>query len=85
MYQREAMWLNFHGAHWRPNALKVAVGKVNALSGERYHRAADHAPRRTTSSRRRSRGWTASTRATGFIKQFVAMPLGSGATRSRGR
>ena len=24
MYQREAMWLNFHGAHWRPNALKVA-------------------------------------------------------------
>ena len=38
------------------------------------------APRRTTSSRRRSRGWTASTRATGFIRQFVAMPLGSGLT-----
>ena len=35
MYQREAMWLNFRGAHWRPNAIKVAVGKVNALSGER--------------------------------------------------
>ena len=34
MYQREAMWLSFSGAHWRPNAVKVAIGKVNAISGE---------------------------------------------------
>ncbi len=37
MYQREAMWLSFSGAHWRPNAVKVAIGKVNAISGEPYH------------------------------------------------
>jgi hypothetical protein len=34
MYQREALWLNFGGAHWRPNAVKVAIGKVNALSAK---------------------------------------------------
>src|SRR3954447_13822930 len=25
MFQREAMWLSFHGRPWRPNAIKVAV------------------------------------------------------------
>ena len=33
MYQREAMWLSFAGA---PHALKVGVGKVCAVSGERW-------------------------------------------------
>jgi len=82
MYQREAMWLSFHGVHWRPNAVKVAVGKVNALSGEPW-------------SRRLSAGrdgrhdylvapaqpWLDGINAgDGFIKQFVAMPLGMGYT-----
>src|SRR4051794_34397155 len=79
MYQREAMWLNFHAAHWRPNALKVAVGKVNALSGERYH------PRLTPGAQdyvvTPPQPWLDGINAgAGFIKQFVAMPLGSGAT-----
>ena len=39
MYQREAMWLNFHGT--APNAVKVAIGKVNAISGEPYHQRLD--------------------------------------------
>ena len=34
MYQREALWLGFHGTGWKPNAVKVAVGGVNALTGE---------------------------------------------------
>src|SRR5688572_30194665 len=33
MYQREAMWLHFGGVHHRPNAVKVGVGKVDALTG----------------------------------------------------
>jgi hypothetical protein len=79
MYQREAMWLNFHAAHWRPSALKVAVGKVNALSGERYHR------RLTTAAQdyvvTPPQPWLDGINAgAGFIKQFVAMPLGSGTT-----
>jgi hypothetical protein len=79
MYQREAMWLNFHAAHWRPHALKVAVGKVNALSGERYHQ------RLTTAAQdyvvTPPQPWLDGINAgAGFIKQFVAMPLGSGTT-----
>jgi hypothetical protein len=79
MYQREAMWLNFSGAHWRPNALKVAVGKVNALSGERYH------PRLDASHQDYvvvpSQPWLDGINAgNGFIRQFVAMPLGQGYT-----
>ncbi|HEY7544452.1 MAG TPA: hypothetical protein VID27_06205, partial [Blastocatellia bacterium] len=37
MYQREAMWINFNARHWKPNAVKVAVGKVNAVSGEAWN------------------------------------------------
>src|SRR6266542_429138 len=33
MYQREALWLSFDAAHWKPNAVKVGVGNVNAVSG----------------------------------------------------
>jgi hypothetical protein len=79
MYQREAMWLRFQAAHWRPNALKVAVGKVNALSGEPYDQ------RLTTGAQdyvvTPPQPWLDGINAgAGFIKQFVAMPLGSGAT-----
>jgi hypothetical protein len=34
MYQREALWFGFSGAWWKPNAVKIAVGGVNALSGQ---------------------------------------------------
>ena len=34
MYQCEAMWLNFTGSY--PTALKVATGKVCAVSGESW-------------------------------------------------
>ena len=33
MYQREAMWIYFAGASWKPNAVKVGVGGINAVSG----------------------------------------------------
>lgn len=34
LYQREALWLAFQGAAWKPNAVKVGVGGINAISGE---------------------------------------------------
>jgi hypothetical protein len=34
MYQREALWLAFEAAPWKPNAAKIGVGRINALSGE---------------------------------------------------
>jgi hypothetical protein len=79
MYQREAMWLNFRGAHWRPNAIKVAVGKVNALSGERYHQRLEGT--REDYVVVPPQPWLDGINAgNGFIRQFVAMPLGMGYT-----
>jgi hypothetical protein len=34
MYQREALWISFLSRYWKPNAVKIAVGKVNAVSGK---------------------------------------------------
>jgi hypothetical protein len=36
MYQREAVWLGFHGVAWHPNAVKVDIGRINALSGQHF-------------------------------------------------
>ena len=79
MYQREALWLNFGGAYWRPNALKIGIGKINAISGKTWdqslHRSsADYVvvP---------DQPWLDGINAgRGFIRQFVAMPLGMGYT-----
>ena len=34
MYQKEAMWLAFDAASWRPNAVQITAGQINAVSGE---------------------------------------------------
>ena len=39
MYQREAMWMAFQARHWRPNAMKIAAGKINAVSGKPWSQA----------------------------------------------
>ena len=79
MYQREALWINFHSRHWKPNAVKVAVGKVNAVSGKTWNQkllkeTEDYmvCP---------PQPWLDGINAgEGFIRQFVAMPLGMGYT-----
>src|SRR3954464_15077388 len=79
LWQREALWLSFSGT--TPHvALKVAVGKVNALSG---------APWDPRLHARGARGQTQDylvapkqpwldgiNAGDGLIRQFVAMPLG---------
>src|SRR5512134_1375564 len=30
LYQREALWLGFHGVSWNPNAVKIGLGGINA-------------------------------------------------------
>lgn len=79
MYQREALWLNFAAANWRPNAVKVAIGKINAISGKAWDqklRAAEEdyiiCP---------DQPWLDGINAgDGYIRQFIAMPLGMGYT-----
>lgn len=77
IYQREAMWLSFHSSE--PAALQVGVGKVCAVSGLPWidHLVAD--PQNYVALPQQP--WLDGINAgDGFIRQFVAVPLGSGAT-----
>ena len=79
MYQREALWLGFHAAPWKPNAVKIAVGRVNAISGEPDDKAlhADHQDYVVCPEQ----PWLDGVHTgQGLIRQFVAMPLGLGYT-----
>lgn len=79
MYQREALWMSFDGAHWRPNAVTVGIGRINAITGRRLHT-------RLNKTRQNyvvcpDQPWLDGINAgKGFIRQFVAMPLGAGYT-----
>lgn len=79
MYQREALWLGFHAAPWKPNAVKIAVGRVNAISGEPDDKAlhADHQDYIVCPGQ----PWLDGVHTGhGLVRQFVAMPLGLGYT-----
>jgi hypothetical protein len=79
MYQREALWLSFEGADWRPNAVKVAAGKINALTGKRLHKRLNRTRQNYLVCP--DQPWLDGINAgEGYIRQFVAMPLGLGYT-----
>jgi hypothetical protein len=83
MYQREAMWLLFDAPPWHPCALQVAVGKVNAISGERWsgRLGSGEAGSGQNYVVAPDQPWLDGIKAgEGFIRQFVAMPLGMGYT-----
>ena len=83
MYQSEALWLNFQ-CGWveknntqYPFAIKIAAGKINAVSGDAW----------TDGLQSRSQDYMVAPEQPwldgfcvekGYIRQFVAMPLGSG-------
>ena len=79
MYQREAMWLSFDRPSWRPCAVKIAVGRVNAVTGEPWDERI--VPGRQDYVVCPEQPWLDGINAgDGFIRQFVAMPLGMGYT-----
>lgn len=84
MYQREALWMSFSGAHWRPTAVKIAIGKVNAVSGHPWSEALAGGTEPGGAQDYLvcpNQPWLDGINAgDGFIRQFVAMPLGSGYT-----
>jgi hypothetical protein len=79
MYQREALWLGFDATPWKPSAVKVSIGNINAVSGEPDDDCLHATPQNylvcppqlwldgINSGHER-------------IRQFVAMPLGLGYT-----
>ncbi len=79
MYQSEALWLGFAAAAWKPNAVKVAVGKVNAVSGGPWDEPLHADPQDYLICP--DQPWLDGINAgDGYIRQFVAMPLGLGYT-----
>jgi hypothetical protein len=82
LYQAEAMWIAFGGGGWRsrgryPFAIKVAAGKINAISGKPWKPELDGSERDyvVLPVQPWLDGFCV---AKDVIRQFVAMPLGSG-------
>ncbi len=85
MYQAEALWLNF-GAEYMmdrfsayPFAVKIATGKVNAVSGNAWSNGVHRQPQDYVVAPKQPwlDGYCVEK---GIIRQFVAMPLGAGYT-----
>src|SRR5512134_3415450 len=75
MYQSEAMWLNFDAEY--PFAVKVATGKINAATGDPWSDGLHRRPQDYLSVP--TQPWLDGYCVDkGLIRQFVAMPLGSG-------
>lgn len=77
MYQSEAMWLSFDSDY--PCAIKIAAGKINAVSGDPWTNALGATPQDyvVVPDQPWLDGFNVSE---GHVRQFVAMPLGSGYT-----
>jgi hypothetical protein len=79
MYQREALWLSFTAPDWRPMALKVALGMVNALTGKPWAEGLSDTEQDYLVCP--PQPWLDGLKTeSDIIRQFVAMPLGMGYT-----
>ncbi|MBU6531322.1 hypothetical protein ACFUIW_32155 [Streptomyces sp. NPDC057245] len=78
VYLREAMWLSFAGTR-EPAALQVGAGKVCAVSGRPWSDRLSRDPQNYLVLPRQP--WLDGINSgTGTVRQFVAVPLGMGAT-----
>ena len=77
LYRREALWLGFSAAAWKPNAVKVIAGGINAVSGLPDEGAGlDEQQNYVVCP---DQPWLDGCNiGGGVIRQFVAMPLGQG-------
>jgi hypothetical protein len=75
MYQSEALWIYFDSVY--PCAVKVAAGKINAVTGKNWSEGLTASPQNyvVTPEQPWLDGFAV---GKGVIRQFVAMPLGSG-------
>jgi hypothetical protein len=79
LYQREAIWLGFQAAAWKPNAVTVAIGGINAVSGTQDNGQLSGDPQNYLVCP--DQPWLDGIHTgPGTVRQFVAMPLGLGYT-----
>lgn len=78
MYQSEAMWINFDSGKY-PFAVKVAAGKINAVTGRAWDNALHLEPQDYVVLP--DQPWLDGFHVSGTaVRQFVVMPLGEGVT-----
>lgn len=80
MHQAEAMWVSFDNRGWDesyPFAIKIATGKINAITGESWDSNLNQDPQDYAVIPKQPwlDGYCVER---GVIRQFVAMPLGKG-------
>jgi hypothetical protein len=80
MYQREAAWLRLSASLSTPQALKVAVGMVNAVSGDPWSEAIVEGEKQDYLVCPPQPWLDGINAGDGIVRQFVAMPLGMGST-----
>jgi tetratricopeptide (TPR) repeat protein len=79
MHQREAMFLEFSGFKWHPSVAKIAVGNINAVTGEEFTNAIR--PHKQDYIVVPDQKWLDGINSlNGRVRQFIAMPLGKGYT-----
>src|ERR1700730_9246839 len=77
MYRREALWIAFEGTSWKPNAVKVGVGGVDAISGAVWNDELQDHPQNYLVAP--DQPWLDGINSgTETVRQFVAMPIGEG-------
>jgi hypothetical protein len=75
MYQAEALWIKLDGGY--PFAVKIASGKINAITGEDWRSGLNRQPQDYLVLPEQP--WLDGIAVEkGIIRQFVAMPLGAG-------
>jgi len=80
MYQREALFVEFYNSEsWQPNIVKVATGKISAITGEKWHHflIEDEQDYVVVPPQQWLDGYKTGKNT---VRQFVAMPLGQGYT-----
>lgn len=77
MYQSEAMWISFNSPNGYPFAVKIATGKINAVTGELWKNELRAYPQDYLAIP--NQPWLDGFHtADNMVRQFVAMPLGQG-------
>ena len=77
MYQSEAMWLYFESPKKYPFAIKVAAGKINAVTGKQWNNLLGTNPQDYLAIPKQP--WLDGFHTSdNIVRQFVAMPLGQG-------
>lgn len=80
MHRAEALWLSFDAPFWKPRALKVGIGGVDALSGAPFDPGTLSADPQDYLVIPEQPWLDGINGGDGLVRQFVAVPLGEGLT-----